>query len=127
MKHRITHFAIHVDDVERAGNFYGQIFNWRFKDYGPDDFKQIVTGEKGDEELIGALQSRRYSPLKQPILGLEGTVLVENVDPLVHKITSAGGTVCVEKAAIPNVGWIIKFLDTEGNLMCAMCPDPEAG
>ncbi|NHE55963.1 VOC family protein [Cyclobacterium plantarum] len=30
------------------------------------------------------------------------------------------------KTAIPNVGWIAKFLDTEGNLICAMQYDDSA-
>ncbi len=126
MKHKVTHFAIHADDLERARAFYSKLFNWKFQDYGPHDFKQIVTGDSGNEELIGALQSRRYSPLDQPLLGLEGTVMVENVDPLIEKITSAGGTICMDKAAIPGVGWVVKFRDTEGNLMCIMSLDPDA-
>ena len=126
MKHKVTHFAIHVDDLERARKFYGALFNWQFRDYGPDDFKQIVTGDQDDPELIGALQSRRYSPIDAPIRGLECTVLVEDVDVIKEKVMAGGGTICMDKAAIPGVGWILKFLDTEGNLICAMALDSSA-
>ena len=30
---RIVHFEIHVDDMERAKKFYGEIFGWRFEDW----------------------------------------------------------------------------------------------
>ncbi len=80
MKHKVTHFAIHTDDLKRAANFYQNLFGWQFRDYGPDDFKQIFTGDEEHAELIGALQSRRYSPIDTPIKWLEGTVLVEVID-----------------------------------------------
>jgi uncharacterized protein len=32
----------------------------------------------------------------------------------------------MQKAPIPGVGWIVKFLDTEGNLVCAAQYDPAA-
>ena len=126
MKHKVTHFAIHTDDLPRAKNFYQSLFNWQFRDYGPHDFKQIYTGDQDDDELIGALQSRRYSPVDAPIRGLECTVLVEDVDIIKEKVIEAGGSICMDKAAIPGVGWIVKFLDTEGNLICAMAYDVNA-
>jgi hypothetical protein len=30
------------------------------------------------------------------------------------------------RCAVPTVGWLIKFLDTEGNLVVAMQPDAKA-
>lgn len=41
MKNKITHFAIHIDNIERAKSFYGQVFEWGFASYGPRDFLQI--------------------------------------------------------------------------------------
>jgi predicted enzyme related to lactoylglutathione lyase len=32
----------------------------------------------------------------------------------------------MKKAAIPGVGWVVKFLDPEGNLACAVHYDPAA-
>lgn len=39
---------------------------------------------------------------------------------------SKGGQILMPKTAIPYVGWITKFLDTEGNLICAMQYDNSA-
>lgn len=33
MKNRLTHFAIHIDDIERAKSFYDGVFDWGFNSY----------------------------------------------------------------------------------------------
>ena len=119
----MTHFAIHIDDIERAKNFYGEVFEWGFASYGPQDFLQIKADKTENGELIGALQSRQYSPLKEKIIGLECTITVENVDEIIQRVKNNGGQILMPKTAIPYVGWITKFLDTEGNLVCAMQSD----
>ncbi len=126
MKNKLTHFAIHIDDIERAKNFYGEVFDWGFSSYGPADFLQIKADKTAEGELIGALQSRKYSPLKEKIIGLECTITVENVDEIIQRVEKNGGQVLMPKTAIPYVGWITKVLDTEGNLICAMQSDPGA-
>ncbi len=120
MKNKMTHFAVHIDDMERAKKFYDGVFDWGFQSYGPDDFLQIKADKSENGELIGSIQSRKYSPVPDKIIGLECTVGVENIDHIIEKVKSNGGQVLMSKTAIPYVGWIAKFLDTEGNLICAM-------
>eukprot|EP01034_Spumella_vulgaris_P005359 gene5359-6833_t len=112
--------------MERAKSFYADVFEWGFASYGPADFLQIKTDDTENGELIGALQSRKYSPVPEKIIGLECTVSVENVDEIVKRVTHKGGKILMPKTAIPYVGWVIKFLDTEGNLVCAMQTDNSA-
>lgn len=126
MNNKLTHFAIYTDNLERARNFYGNVFGWGFNTYGPADFMQIKTDNTDSGELIGALQSRNYSPVPEKIIGLECTVGVENVDETIQRVQSGGGQILMPKTAIPYVGWLTKFLDTEGNLICAMQVDPQA-
>lgn len=126
MKNKLTHFAIHTDDIARAKNFYEDVFEWSFSSYGPPDFLQIKTDASADGELIGALQSRHYSPIADRLIGLECTIQVENIDEIIERILRNQGQILMPKTAIPYVGWITKFLDTEGNLVCAMQSDPGA-
>ena len=126
MKNKMTHFAVHIDDMERAKKFYDGVFDWGFQSYGPDDFLQIKADKSENGELIGSIQSRKYSPVPDKIIGLECTVGVENIDHIIEKVKSNGGQVLMSKTAIPYVGWIAKFLDTEGNLICAMQYDHTA-
>ena len=120
MTNRLTHFAIYTDDLERAKKFYRQVFQWGFASFGSPDFLQIKDRDTEAGELIGALQSGKFSPLQEKITGLECTIGVENVDETIRRIQNGGGEVLLPKTAIPYVGWITKFLDTEGNLLCAM-------
>lgn len=122
----MTHFAIHIDDMERAKNFYEEVFEWGFASYGPTDFMQIKADKSEDGELIGALQARKYSPVKEKIIGLECTIAVQHVDEIIKRVEASGGQILMPKTAIPYVGWITKFLDTEGNLVCAMQADQAA-
>jgi len=126
MNNTMTHFAIHIDDMERAKKFYEEVFDWGFASYGPPDFLQIKADKTENGQLIGALQSRRYSPVLEKIVGWECTVSVESVDDIVQRIQNNGGQILLPKTAIPYVGWIAKFLDTEGNLVCAMQTDNSA-
>ncbi|MBL7870887.1 MAG: hypothetical protein JNM78_04705 [Cyclobacteriaceae bacterium] len=126
MKNKMTHFAIHIDNMERAKNFYGHVFDWGFATYGPPDFLQIKTDNTENGELIGALQARTYSPVKEKLIGLECTMSVDSVDEVVKRVQHNGGQILMAKTAIPHVGWITKFLDTEGNLICALQSDSGA-
>lgn len=126
MKNKLTHFAIHTDDIDRAKGFYEKVFEWGFNSYGQDNFLQIKTDQSKDGELIGALQSRKYSPVTEKIIGLECSIGVENIDEIIEKVKSNGGQVLMPKTAIPHVGWLAKFLDTEGNLICGIQYDNTA-
>lgn len=126
MKNKMTHFAIHIDDIERAKKFYDGVFEWGFNSYGQDEFLQIKTDKSESGELIGALQSRKYSPIPDKVIGLECTIGVENIGETIEKVKGNGGKVLMPKTAIPYVGYIAKFLDTEGNLICGMQYDNSA-
>lgn len=120
MPNKMSHFAIYIDDIERAKAFYDKVFDWGFHSYGQGDFLQIKADKSENGELIGALQSRKYSPVPEKIIGLECSVSVQDIDDTIDKIKMNGGQILMPKTAIPYVGWLTKFLDTEGNLVCAI-------
>jgi len=41
-----------------------------------------------------------------------------HIDDIIEKVKNNGGQLLMPKTAIPYVGWIANFLDTEGNLIC---------
>ena len=120
MKNNHSHFAIYIDDIDRAKEFYSNLFGWDYSSYVQDDFLQIKDSSDDDSKLIGALQSRKYSPIKEKIIGFECSIAVENIDDLVSKIEANNGNIVMPKTEIPYVGWLVKFLDTEGNIVCAV-------
>lgn len=126
MKNKPTHFAVYIDNMDRAKKFYSKLFGWEFNSYGPTDFLQIKTDKSENAELIGALQSRKYSPIKEKIIGFECSIEVNNIDAIIETVTKNGGKIVMQKTAIPYVGWLTKFLDTESNIVCAIQYDNSA-
>ncbi len=119
MLNNLTHFAIYTDNIARAKQFYENLFGWRFSHYGQEDFLQIKQSQ--DSEIpIGALQSRKYNPLDEKVIGFECSIEVSNIDAIIEKINTNNGKIVMPKTEIPYVGWLVKFLDTEGNLVCAI-------
>jgi predicted enzyme related to lactoylglutathione lyase len=120
MSRKPTYFAIHMDDLERANGFYDGVVDWGFTSYGHNDYVQIKADKSVNSALIGVMQSRKYSPLPAKIIGLECNIGVENIDEMIDKVISKDGQVILPKTAIPYVGFIAKFVDTEDNLICEM-------
>ena len=54
---RLTHFAINTDDVDATRAFYGSVFGWEFRKYGPG-FVQVL--DESGEKAMGAIQERRH-------------------------------------------------------------------
>jgi predicted enzyme related to lactoylglutathione lyase len=124
--YELDHFAIQCDDVKRAQRFYEKVFAWKmvsYKSVDSDEFQQIRT-EKG--KLLGAIQSRNFNSAKSRVIGFECSISVPDVDATASAVESGGGAILMPKSAIPGVGWIVKFLDSEGNLCCAVSQDPKA-
>jgi predicted enzyme related to lactoylglutathione lyase len=115
----VCHFAIHADDVDRAKAFYQRVFGWQFDEWGPPDFYLIRTGQPNDPGILGALQ-KRTQPLGAGFNGYECSISVENVKNMEAAILEHGGQIVMKPVEIPTVGVLIKFIDTEGNIACAI-------
>jgi len=129
MANQLSHFAIHADDLERARKFYGGVFGWTFQGYAGipmSGFCQIFDAQGKALAPLGAIQSRKSNPAPQPVYGLECSFSVNDVEAVARAVAANGGKIVMQKVAIPGVGWIVKFLDTEGNLACAVQYDPSA-
>ncbi|HEU0172787.1 MAG TPA: VOC family protein [Blastocatellia bacterium] len=124
--YNVSHFDVHADDLPRARRFYETVFEWKFNPWGPPDFFLIATGKQDDPGIHGALTKRRTHVEGKPMFGYECTISVANVDETAAAIEANGGQVTLPKTCINGVGWIIQFLDTEGNVVCAMQYDENA-
>jgi predicted enzyme related to lactoylglutathione lyase len=124
--YNVSHFDVHADNLPRARSFYENVFEWKFNAWGPPDFFLIATGKEDDPGIHGALTKRREVAEDKPMFGYECTISVANVDETAAAIEANGGKVTMPKMCINGVGWIIQFLDTEGNIVCAMQYDEKA-
>ena len=110
---RPIHFELSFEDAERAKNFYSTVFGWSYQKYGDDSMPYwlTTTGPDGEPGINGGMMLRQGG---MPA-GTTNTMGVESVDAAVDTIKSAGGTVILEKMAVPGMGWVAYALDTEGN------------
>jgi predicted enzyme related to lactoylglutathione lyase len=120
MPNNLTSFAIHVDDTARARAFYEAVFGWRFEPWGPPDLYLIHTGDDASPGIQGLMHKRGEPRAGTGFIGFEPTFSVDDVDAIAAAVVANGGTVPMPKSAIPTVGTLIRFLDTEGNDVGAM-------
>ena len=120
----VTHFAINTDDVDATQSFYGDVFGWQFRQYGPPGFVQIL--DEAGEAPMGAIQQRRRLG-DTPTVGFECTIAVDDLDAARERIVAAGGSIVMERATIPGVGRLIAFIDPGGNPALAMQYEADHG
>ena len=119
MPNKLAHFAIEADDVNRAKRFYERVFGWSFEPWGPPDFYLIH-----DAGVHGSLQ-KRSQPLANGRKGFECSFAVDELDASMKAIEQAGGRLVGPPHAIPTVGKLIQFADTEGNEAVIIQYEPE--
>jgi hypothetical protein len=126
---RVGHFEIHADDPQRAINFYQSVFGWQFNKWeGPQEYWLVKTGESDTPGIDGGLLKRMGPPPVdgQAVNAYVCTVVSTALDEELNKALSSGGSIAVPKMAIPGVGWLAYFKDTEGNIFGIMQDDPSA-
>ncbi|MBM7587628.1 putative enzyme related to lactoylglutathione lyase [Bacillus pakistanensis] len=128
---RLIHFEIHVDDMDRAKTFYGEVFGWTFEDwsgYAGMPYFGAVTGGEEEPGINGALMKRQSPPPEpnQPLNGYACTMGVEDYDAIEAKILDNGGVVALPKYALPGMAWQGYYKDPEGNIFGIHQPDVNA-
>lgn len=120
---RVSHFEITADDPDRAAEFYRKAFGWEFNDWGgPFKYLLATTGPKDQVGIDGAIMPR--SDRKQAVIN---TISVDSWEEGARAVSEAGGTVLMEKDAVPGQGYFAYCRDTEGNVFGIFQADPTAG
>lgn len=133
---RPVHFEIHSSDPERAQRFYGDVFGWRFQQFGGMPYWLVTTGD-GDplhgtphsEPGIdgGLVQRQGEGPVAgQSVNAFVVTIDVPDAKAYLDKAVAAGATLAVPLDAVPGVGWLAYVTDPDGNLVGLMQADPSA-
>jgi uncharacterized protein len=124
---RPVHFEIHAGDPERAVAFYSTVFGWQANRWGEVPYWLLGTGE-GQPGVDGALVVRegRAPGPDDPVNGATLFVSVDDVDATSAAVLASGGQQVTDKAAVPGIGWIAYYRDSEGNLLGALQEDPQA-
>jgi predicted enzyme related to lactoylglutathione lyase len=107
----IVWFEIAADNVERARKFYGALFGWKIEKFpGGMDYWHIDTGG-ADASPDGGMMKRQH-----PNHRITNYVLVESVEKGAAKVQKLGGKICMDKTAVPGMGYFVVCEDTEKNM-----------
>ena len=124
MDHTIIHFEIPATDVEKVKQFYAGLFGWKIEKYpGPMEYWMIQTvpvDENGMPQRPGVNGGmvKKELPEQKPV----NYISVESIDESIEKVKQLGGKIVTPKQEIPNVGWIAKAIDPEGNHIALLQP-----
>lgn len=116
-----VHIDIPADDPERAARFYGTAFGWKTQALpGETPYWLLFPGGQPRATGVGAGIARRDRP-GQPVVPM---IEVPSAKTYARRIADAGGVIVAPATAIPGVGTLIVFQDTEGNVFGALEPGP---
>ena len=120
---RITWFEYFTEDAEKDIAFYKDAFGWEAQKWGDMPYWLLVTGEKTDPGIDGAVGLPPMPGMTQKVVN---TISVDDNDAAVAKAVAAGGTIAVPKRAVPGSGWLTYVADPAGILFGIMQYDDTA-
>ena len=119
---RLVRFEMNVKDVKKTIKFYEEVFGWQFQKWdGPMDYWLIMTGDENEPGIDGGLGYQEEGFPK-----VVNTIDVDDIDDVIKKIENNGGKIVNPKHAVPGVGWLAYFKDSEGVMSGIMQNDPKA-
>jgi predicted enzyme related to lactoylglutathione lyase len=107
MGNPLVHFEFMVSDVGKAKEFYGKVFDWKFKDAESMDYVMIDTGK----EPGGGMMKKSD---ETPQFALSEYFQVDDIEETLGRVEKAGGRRGIPKMEIPDMGWWAMFFDPDG-------------
>src|SRR6476646_9034535 len=108
-KNLINHIEFRTKDKNRLKSFYGDLFAWKFQDFG-DGYTVIDTGAK--EAGGGIMQTGENEPT-----GVVNYISVDDLDGYEAKVKAKGGQVKMSKIEVPGMGHFSIFSDVDNNVL----------
>ena len=131
MANLVVHFEIHASEPQRLIDFYSQLLEWRFSQFGEMPYWAIDTGDgaigmnEPGRGINGGL-TQRQGPAPEPgapVNGCDFGVGVDgNVDELYQKGLSLGGTEALPLTDMEGIGRVGYLLDPDGNVFGLISP-----
>jgi predicted enzyme related to lactoylglutathione lyase len=132
----VVHFEMPAEDRERMKNFYAKAFGWQYIQLG---------SEMGNYTIVMTTESDQNGPFKPGMINggfFDKTkdnqypsvvISVDNIEEAAKKVTEAGGKVLGgikgdgTPDPIPGVGLYSLVIDSEGNRVGMLQPEPRQG
>ena len=119
---KVVHFEIPVDDLDRAKDFYGSVFEWQLQTMPMPggDYTVVMTTPVDEQSQMptepgaingGMMQRDERTP--SPVI----TIDVEAIDDALKQVEARGGSTVTPRTPIPGMGAFAYFKDPEGNVL----------
>ena len=103
---RVVHFEIHAKDLDKAQQFYSEVFGWTITNLGEQigNYRIVETGESTPGEkwpgINGGIAPRSGEPASsgQPVNAFVCTISVDDIDLYIDKVKKAGGIIIPDTA-----------------------------
>ncbi len=107
----ISWFEIPADDLQRAREFYSELFGWNIEESSAPYTKDRMIIKTGNGDAISGSLTRRQKPGQTIVNYID----VSSADRYIVKIQRLGGKVLVPKTAVPGMRYFVVCEDTEDN------------
>jgi predicted enzyme related to lactoylglutathione lyase len=129
----VVHFEMPAEDRKRMAAFYGKVFGWQTQMLGPEMGNYVVvttteTDENGRPKKPGAINGGFLTKTKNTQYP-SVVIAVDDIREAMKEVEAAGGKVLGGQTPgkpdeIPGVGLYASFIDTEGNRVSLLQPQP---
>ena len=131
----VVHFEIPAENRDRMVDFYSQVFGWDAQKFGPEMGNYVIvktteTEENGFPKKPGIINGGFFGRTKEnqyPSV----VIAVDDIREAMKSVEKAGGKILGgdykkgEPDDIPGVGLYCAFIDTEGNRLSMLQPNPK--
>ena len=124
----VIHFEMPAENRERMAEFYTRVFGWKAQLLGEEmgNYVTVATTESdsnGRPKIPGAINGGFFPKNADMPAQFPSVVIgVDDIKASIKMIEEAGGEVLGEPMNIPNVGYYVSFMDTEGNRVSILQP-----
>lgn len=109
-KRNVVHVEIPAADVEAAGNFYRDLFDWKLQH---DPELNYTQWEAGDGTGGGFPAVSDDTPAGHVLVYIHS----DDIETDLKNVEKLGGRVVHPKTEIPQIGWFGLFQDPTGNVL----------
>lgn len=109
------YFDLTVENLAIARHFFEEVLGWKFEHFAMSyEYYRITAGPPGEAGIDGGI-GQIADAGKATAHNLVNLVIpVSNLDSVIKKVSSCGGTVIEPRTPIPGIGWMATCAEPGG-------------
>jgi uncharacterized protein len=122
-----NYFDMTVHDVDKARQFFENVFGWRFEKLpSSDDYYRIEAGSSGEPGIDGGIGMVGQTRISEGRPLTQVSIPVADLEAFIAKVKENGGYVLESKLSIPGIGWYATCAEPGGLMFGLIEADPKA-